>query len=267
MKNITQYTAIRAGLIARIRRDLAGDPRFLAAWLAGSFGRGEEDSFSDLDLHLVVADPQAATLCARPRMAGAGTTPERLALFGRFGKPALVHENNHNAPPGGTFTFVLYAGSALMVDWVLVPAAGARRPAETVLLFDHAGIPALPAPAPEAPAERAEKAAEQLAFFWMMAAITAKYLLRRDGGMVQWLLEMLARTLAEVDRLATGEPPLHRRGAYAELAATHTQQRQALREFMEAAEQRAPRLQALGGPVPQDPKATVAVLLGLLEDS
>ena len=35
------------------------DPHILAAWLGGSFGRGEADRFSDLDLH-VLLDADAA---------------------------------------------------------------------------------------------------------------------------------------------------------------------------------------------------------------
>jgi hypothetical protein len=245
----------------------------VAAWLAGSFGRGEPDPVSDLDLNLVVCAPHHKTLCARPAMASAGSTPERLALFSRFGQPAVIHENNHNAPPGGTFTFVLYAGSALMVDWILLPKTAAQRSAETLLLFDHAGIPIQD---PEGNtsassadcrnlASRAEKASEQLAFFWMMAAVAAKYLLREDAAMVQWILEMLARALAEIDRLLAGEPYRHRRGAYAPLAPAREQQVQALQEYMERANERAAQVLALGGRVPENPAATVGILLGLAE--
>ncbi|HEY3502376.1 MAG TPA: nucleotidyltransferase domain-containing protein [Actinocatenispora sp.] len=43
-------------LIAAIDRELRADSRVLAAWLAGSRGRGEHDAYSDVDVWLVTAD-------------------------------------------------------------------------------------------------------------------------------------------------------------------------------------------------------------------
>ncbi|GAA0571841.1 hypothetical protein HPO96_32400 [Kribbella sandramycini] len=43
-------------MIQRARDQLPADPRILAAYLIGSYGSGEADRFSDLDLHLVVTD-------------------------------------------------------------------------------------------------------------------------------------------------------------------------------------------------------------------
>lgn len=45
--NQEQYTAARDELLAKIIAFLKDDPRFLAAWLAGSFGRGEQTWLSD----------------------------------------------------------------------------------------------------------------------------------------------------------------------------------------------------------------------------
>jgi hypothetical protein len=109
-------------------------------------------------------------------MVSAQTTAERWALFSQFGQPAVLHENNNNAPQGGTFTFVMYTETAVMVDWILRPQKGAARPPATRLLWDNAGIPpALPA-AVDSPYQRANEAAEMAAFFWMMSAVVLKHL-------------------------------------------------------------------------------------------
>ena len=50
------YARKRDELLARIAQELEADDRVLAAWLAGSFGRGVADAWSDLDLHIAVAD-------------------------------------------------------------------------------------------------------------------------------------------------------------------------------------------------------------------
>ena len=65
----------------------------IAAWLAGSHARGEQQWFSDLDLHVVVAEAYSEILCAQPWSVGAKTTPERLALFSQFGEPAVIEDN------------------------------------------------------------------------------------------------------------------------------------------------------------------------------
>jgi predicted nucleotidyltransferase len=45
-------------LIRRASEVLEGDARVLAAWLAGSFGRGDADAFSDVDLLAAVGDDE-----------------------------------------------------------------------------------------------------------------------------------------------------------------------------------------------------------------
>ena len=118
---LQSYREQRDSFLTNLAETLSNDERFVAAWLTGSFGRKEEDTVSDLDLRLVVSDEHSPSLCARLEQVSAQTSPERYALFSQFGSPALIHENNNNAPEGGTFTFVLYADSAIMVDWTLIP--------------------------------------------------------------------------------------------------------------------------------------------------
>src|ERR1044071_2193471 len=104
MKNrLHAYRQSRDELLTRIVTDLSSDERFVAAWLTGSYGRNESDDISDLDIRIVVSQPHSKTLCARQDQVSPETTRERFELFRRFGKPALIHENNDNAPENGTF--------------------------------------------------------------------------------------------------------------------------------------------------------------------
>src|SRR5512132_639300 len=134
------FRSRRDNFLSEVVTSLSNDNRFVAAWLTGSMSREEADSLSDLDISLVVSDQFSSSLCTRLEQVSAQTSPERHALFSQFGTPALIHENNNNAPEGGTFTFTLYANSVIMVDWVLIPQSKAKRPDGTKLLFDKAGI-------------------------------------------------------------------------------------------------------------------------------
>lgn len=46
-------------LLEQLHHKLASDARVRAAWLAGSYGRGDADRYSDLDLHLLLAEGDA----------------------------------------------------------------------------------------------------------------------------------------------------------------------------------------------------------------
>lgn len=257
------YQREREKLLAQVTTVLAGDERFAAAWLTGSYARNEADAFSDLDLTVVVTEPYTETLCARPWQKAAQTTPERLALFRQFGEPAVIHENNHNAPEGGTFTFVLYQTTALVVDWTLLPEQQATRPRSSLLLFDKTDIPLDPLPAPVSLAERAASASEIVGFFWMMAAVTAKYLARRDAVFVITWLEVLQELVAEVERLVQDRPLVYRRGSRTQFAATLEAQQQLLLNLCHQMEALVPQVAALGGHVSPSPVATIRTLLQL----
>ena len=108
-KEKMEYIQARTVLLEQITSTLQKDERFVAAWLAGSFGRGEETWLSDLDLHVVVSNAYAPSLCATPWLEGAKTTEERLALFQQFGTPGIIFErNNHANQIGGILTNVVY---------------------------------------------------------------------------------------------------------------------------------------------------------------
>lgn len=263
----SEYGKSRETLRLQIAQEVAGDERFVAAWLTGSYGRSETDQVSDLDLTLVVDPAYSSLLCARQKQVGHTTTPERLALFSRFGTPALIHENNHNAPPDGTFTFVLYAGSALMVDWVLRPQTSVTtRPAESVLLFDKAGLPVASAQLPEEQEDSQEFVTEQWAFFWMMAAITIKYILREDHVFVAHWLEELHKISHDIQRRIQHQPWHYRRGSLSQLQVTPGGQMEMLRRLCAKMQALTPQIEQFSGNPLTPPVQEVGLLLSLIDE-
>jgi predicted nucleotidyltransferase len=222
--NAQAYAAARAALLEMIAADLQADERIAAAWLYGSYGRATQDCVSDIDLYVVVAAGWEGELCARladdaSGSLTAGTThPARRALFTRFGAPLNIHENQHNAPPGGSFSAVLYREPGLIVDWMLVPQAAAHRANDTRLLFDRVGVAVEPAPEAVTADNRPAALAERGAFFWMMAMVTAKYIYRGEALAVSNFLEMLADTLDDIIGLVGSEEQITHGQVYIERA-------------------------------------------------
>lgn len=266
-EQVAAYARQRELLLERISETLSADKRFPAAWLTGSFGRNEPDDVSDLDLTLVVTDEYSGTLCSRPWQVGGQTILERYNLFSQFGEPAVIHENHHNAPAGGTFTFVLYTGSGLMVDWMLRPQAGSQRPPDSYLLWDQVGIPFEPAIEPASPEQRAQEASEAIAFFWMMAAVTAKYLIRGDGVFVTHWLETLTGLVEAVDRQINGRSWHYRRGSLTALRPAWASQLDALDELCQQMLKQMPLVVQMGGYVPAAPIAAIQPLLNLAREA
>lgn len=112
----------------------------MAAWLTGSYSHDQQDSLSEIDINIVVAEGFTGVLCHRPYQVSSQTIPERLALFDQFGEIAMLHENNHNAPLGGTFTNTIYAKTDIVIDWILIPQIEAKRPSPSYLIFNRVGI-------------------------------------------------------------------------------------------------------------------------------
>jgi len=130
-------------------------------------------------------------------------------------------------------TFVLYAQSAIMVDWVLIPQSKALRPYRSQLLFDKGNIPISSAPQPEELDQRKAFVAEQWAFFWMMTAIITKYIIRGDGVFVTNWLENLHSLIQEIERQINGEPWKYTRGSLSQLQATREKQIESLKQLCE----------------------------------
>ncbi len=255
----TVHVRHRATLLRRLTAMIEADERFVAAWLTGSFGRGEADAYSDVDCTVVVAAAHAAALCARPWRSAGHTTPERLALLSALGASAVVlaHDAHVNAPAGGTHTNVLYADGTRL-DLVLVPVDGAVRPHQSRLLFQRVPVPNEPPAAAESLEERQRAAGQTLALFWIMAVGAAKYRRRGWDVAVQSMLIALREHVERIRRLVAGAPPRFERIApKMTLSATPAAQADALRALCDEMEHLMPEVRRLGGPVPLAPRTQV----------
>jgi hypothetical protein len=68
-ESLRRQGQFRDSLLDRIVAILYADKRVLGAWLSGSFGLGEEDKWSDLDLQVAVEDSQFGSfLQDRPKL-------------------------------------------------------------------------------------------------------------------------------------------------------------------------------------------------------
>ena len=121
----------RAELLRCIEEVNSSDCRVRAAWVSGSTALGEDDALSDLDLYIVVADSAIDDFVNNRRFHAPGPA-----------RPVLFMENLANAPIGGAYLLALYEGAAgpQHVDWFWLPESEARRPDQTAVLFDHAGL-------------------------------------------------------------------------------------------------------------------------------
>jgi hypothetical protein len=263
--SLEAYRQSREALIAQVVSELSNDERFAAAWLSGSYARGDADDVSDLDLQVVVARAYSDVLCLRKGQVSHQTTEERLAVFSQFGRPALIHENNNNAPEGGTFTFVMYADSALMVDWTLIPQTSAKRPFSSRLLFDKADIPVSAPPEPDELEQSKKSVAEIWAFFWMMTAITIKYVIRQDDVFVTRWLEILHGLIEEIERQLHREPQQYRRGSLSKLQPTRKQQIESIRSLCSTMKSLTPQIEEFSGKMPALPSKEIETLLAFAD--
>lgn len=267
--NLEAYGQSREVLLTSIITELSADERCMAAWLTGSYSRNNADQVSDMDITVAIVEPYSEVLCARQEQVSHKTTPERLALFSKFGEAALIHENNNNAPENGTFTFVLYAGSALMIDWVLIPQTSAERPSQSLLLFNKGNIPVASASASEDVEQNKKAVAEMYAFFWMMTAVTIKYIIRGDLVFVQNWLEELHKLIRELERRMEGISWLQAyvRGSISQLQPTKEKQIESLRGLVLKMQKLHPTIQEFTGSELAVPLAEIELLLSLAGES
>jgi predicted nucleotidyltransferase len=256
----TVFIQERENLLAEITESLRHDERFVAAWLAGSFERGQQSGISDLDLFVVVTDAHSEHLCTTPWPSGARTTHERLTLFKQFGTPGVIYEDQAEAPEGGTITTVLYT-SAMKVRWILLPLSTAQRPSQSHLLFEKNTIPLEPPALPASRQERLEEAAVHLAFFWLMAPITFKHLIRHDVVFFD-----LHLPLEDAERLVTGALPPQRSGWGIELYHTREERVEYLLSLCQRAQQLSAQILELGGQVAESTLPIIELWVEMVQD-
>lgn len=140
--------------LADLQPKLAGDARLLAAWLAGSFGRGSADRYSDIDLHLWLNDAGAFRRDAK----------EWLAAL----RPLVLYKLLFDGQMINALT-----ADGLRIDLWLHEAAPVLDPAQVKVLLDREGrlrLEAPPAAAPD-PAQLAADLLAQIEEFWRCIAL------------------------------------------------------------------------------------------------
>ncbi|MCW3059965.1 MAG: hypothetical protein JWQ02_1786 [Capsulimonas sp.] len=197
---LREHAEDRSRLLTRLTEFFRNDERIRAFWLWGSFGRGEADDLSDLDLWLAVPHDFVPEMSAR-----------LLDYLQKAGVLISALENPRNGPAGGGgYMGCLFAGRRgfLQVDlyWqtmstleetpdvsvVLKGLPGASQEMSPVFNRLHQAMPpTIPLsslePAPERLALNVT-IEEELAFFYLMLSIVAKYLARDPESDMNLLL-------------------------------------------------------------------------------
>jgi hypothetical protein len=175
----------RDALLASLTDSLQADPRVRAAWLWGSFGRGEADDLSDLDPWLIVADDAVGEMGARLR--------QYALLTGTF---VTGGEAPQNAPPGGGLFSSLHEGrhGLLHLDCYWQPESAVEQVPARAVLFDRLQEPHTAPPQPTVPEEgdalmtvealtdEEDRIAGGIGFAWLMLSIAAKTLARHPDS-------------------------------------------------------------------------------------
>lgn len=127
-----ERAALRDTLQGRIVARLRADPRVLGAWLSGSFGRSEEDEWSDLDLQVAVEDASFEAFLG-----------ERPQLYAAVGDPILVQPEmpSDNLSLGDAVYQLVYFRGLILVDRNIGAASKAAKPSSYRLLFEERAFP------------------------------------------------------------------------------------------------------------------------------
>jgi predicted nucleotidyltransferase len=173
----------RDQLLSSLIRQLEGDDRVRAVWLAGSLGRGNADDLSDIDIWIAVADDLMGEVSADPER----WVQSRCDAVMSFSIP-------QNGPPGGAYVFSLVRcpHGLQQVDWYWTRATDAERPNQTMVVFEREPV-LVPAP----PLQLDEREVQDLTVFWCreslgMAHIATKGIRRGNPWVATRQLQMVA---------------------------------------------------------------------------
>lgn len=158
---LARHRQDREDFLTRAIKIFQADQRVVAAWLEGSLAWGTADAWSDLDLHVVIADDEYVAFVERRR-----------SFFEALGCSLLAQELRVNTQNDAFFTLLVYPGG-LEVDCSLWQQRKAHRPEVSRLVLDRAGIP-VDALRTATEAERRFELQHQLNFFWGMAVVGVK---------------------------------------------------------------------------------------------
>ena len=154
---------LQTDFLADLQTHLLADPSVLAAWLAGSFGRNRADRYSDIDLHLLLADVAAFRSDARAWL-------EAL-------RPLVLYKLLFDGQMINALT-----DAGLRIDIWLHDAAPALDPAHVQVLLDRNNALRF-APSPAAAPDNAQLSATLLAQieeFWRCIALLPTVIGRRE---------------------------------------------------------------------------------------
>ena len=129
---LANYGADRLKLLRQLPDALAGAEGVRLAYLYGSLGRGDADSWSDIDV-VVVLD----------RAAVEDTIEDRVAFPARLATPCYVLDSPWNAPLAGAQVNALYVGSSglpVYVDWNLWPEDMSSVPRDGQVIYIRPGV-------------------------------------------------------------------------------------------------------------------------------
>lgn len=165
-------------LLEQLHQRLAADERIEAAWLAGSFGRGDADRYSDLDLHLLPA-------------AGDDSFRREVETWLNGARPLVLYKLLFDDRMVNALT-----ADGVRLDIWFQDGPAVLDPAKTRLLFDRGGrlaSQAAAAPLPGAGETGATAAAGETASvlrslieeFWRCIALTPP-VIGREEWIVAW---------------------------------------------------------------------------------
>ena len=165
----------RRSLLSSLVDSLQTDSRVRAAWLWGSFGRGESDDLSDLDPWVIVLDEASPEMGPSLRLYA-----ERTWNFIAGG------EKPKHAPPGGGYFSSLHEGrhGLLHLDCYWQPSSAVSQVPGQGVLFDRLDSPFTALPrvsseeSPRSDATLGDRVEDGLGFAWLMFSIAAKTLAR-----------------------------------------------------------------------------------------
>ena len=153
-----------------------------------------------------------------------------------------------------------------MVDWTLLPPKNAERPFQSLLLFDKANIPVSPPPEARELERSGKYVAEQWAFFWMMTAVTIKYIIRNDSVFVAYWLELLHGLVKEIQRQLHGEPSEYIRDSRTQLQPTREKQIESIRSLCRTMQVLTPQIEQFSGTTLALPLEEIETLLVLADE-
>ena len=151
-----------------------------------------------------------------------------------------------------------------MVDWVLISQSKASRPYQSKLLFDKVGVP-VSSVHTEHLVQRKKSVAEKWAFFWMMTAVTIKYILRDDRVFVTQWIENLHALIRDMERQMNGEPWKYTRGSLSLLQTTPEKQIESLKRLCKRMQELQLKVEEFTESQPLIPLAEIEILLSLAE--